>query len=213
MPLYSFEGRSPTIDPTAFVAPTAASIGDVHVEAGASVWFNAVIRADFLPPSSSERVFCRTAVCCTPLRAYPSTSDRAPRSHGCVIHGVHIGPQAVIANHATVLDGAVIGARSSSPRTSLWWAARRSPMRSCGPGRRRRSGTGSPVRVRRRGSTPTCRRVPDLARRYLSGLAEVPKTRTGLAVAILRGPSPDTRAVHQLALVVHLVVNTPGAVI
>ena len=49
MPLYSFEGRSPTIDPTAFVAPTAASIGDVHVEAGASVWFNAVIRADFAP--------------------------------------------------------------------------------------------------------------------------------------------------------------------
>ncbi len=49
MPLYSFEGRSPVVDPSAFVAPTATLIGDVHVEAGASVWFNAVLRADFAP--------------------------------------------------------------------------------------------------------------------------------------------------------------------
>ncbi len=38
--MYSFEGRSPRVDPTAFVAPTAVLIGDVTVEAGASVWFN-----------------------------------------------------------------------------------------------------------------------------------------------------------------------------
>ena len=49
MPLYSFEGRAPTVDPGAFVAPTATLVGDVHVEAGASVWFNAVLRADFAP--------------------------------------------------------------------------------------------------------------------------------------------------------------------
>ena len=49
MPLFSFEGRSPIVDPTAFIAPTATLIGDVHVEAGASVWFNAVLRADFAP--------------------------------------------------------------------------------------------------------------------------------------------------------------------
>ena len=33
MPMYSFEGRSPRVDPTAFVAPTAVLIGDVTVEA------------------------------------------------------------------------------------------------------------------------------------------------------------------------------------
>ena len=54
MSLYSFEGRSPTIDPTAFVAPTATLIGDVHVEAGASVWFNAVLRADYAPITVRE---------------------------------------------------------------------------------------------------------------------------------------------------------------
>ena len=49
MPLFEFEGRSPTVHPEAFVAPTAVLIGDVTVEAGASVWFNAVLRADYSP--------------------------------------------------------------------------------------------------------------------------------------------------------------------
>src|SRR5271156_6671707 len=49
MPLFSFEGRSPKVDPTAFVAPTATLIGDVTIEAGASVWFNTVLRADYAP--------------------------------------------------------------------------------------------------------------------------------------------------------------------
>jgi hypothetical protein len=39
MPRYSFEGRQPRVHPEAFVAPTATLVGDVTVEAGASVWY------------------------------------------------------------------------------------------------------------------------------------------------------------------------------
>ena len=49
MPLFAFEGKSPKIHPTAFIAPTASIIGDVTVEENASVWYNTVIRADFSP--------------------------------------------------------------------------------------------------------------------------------------------------------------------
>ncbi len=49
MPLFSFEGLRPRIHPTAFVAPTATLVGDVIVEEGASVWYGAVIRADYAP--------------------------------------------------------------------------------------------------------------------------------------------------------------------
>src|SRR2546430_6126887 len=41
MPLFSFEGRSPKVHPSAFVAPTAVLVGDVTVEENASVWYNA----------------------------------------------------------------------------------------------------------------------------------------------------------------------------
>ena len=47
MPLFSFEGVSPTVHPDAWIAPTATLVGDVHVEADASIWYNAVLRADF----------------------------------------------------------------------------------------------------------------------------------------------------------------------
>src|SRR6476620_6307008 len=49
MPLYAFEGRSPTVHATAFIAPTATLVGDVTVEEGASVWYGAVIRAAYSP--------------------------------------------------------------------------------------------------------------------------------------------------------------------
>ena len=47
MPMYSFEGKSPQVHPSAFIAPTATLVGDVIVEEGASVSYGAVIRADF----------------------------------------------------------------------------------------------------------------------------------------------------------------------
>ena len=47
MPLFSFEGRSPTVSPDAWIAPTATFVGDVTVGAGAPVRYGAVLRADF----------------------------------------------------------------------------------------------------------------------------------------------------------------------
>lgn len=44
-----YRGKSPAIDPTAFIAPSAAVIGDVTIGAGSSVWFGAVVRGDFQP--------------------------------------------------------------------------------------------------------------------------------------------------------------------
>ena len=41
MPLFSFEGKSPTVHPDAWIAPTATLVGDVTIEADASVWYGA----------------------------------------------------------------------------------------------------------------------------------------------------------------------------
>ena len=46
MPIFEFEGKRPQIADDAFVAPTASVIGDVTIEAGASVWYGAVLRGD-----------------------------------------------------------------------------------------------------------------------------------------------------------------------
>lgn len=113
MPLFEFEGRSPTVHPEAFVAPTAVLIGDVTVGAGASVWFNAVIRSDYAPVVIGEGANVQDG---SVLHAPPGLPVQIGRgatvAHMCTIHGVTVGEEALIANHATVLDGATIGARS-----------------------------------------------------------------------------------------------------
>ena len=171
MPLYSFEGRSPTVDPGAFIAPTATLVGDVHVEAGASVWFNAVLRADFAPIIVREGANVQD--CCV-LHAPPGipvdVGPGATVAHGCVVHGVHIGAQAVLANHCTVLDGAVIGARSLIAAHSLVVGGTKIPdevLVTGAPAKVRGpiAGTGAEMWVN---TNPGA--YQDLARRYMTGL-------------------------------------------
>ena len=120
MPLYEFEGQSPTIHPEAFVAPTAVLIGDVTVEAGASVWFNAVLRSDYAPVIIRAGANVQDgSVLHAPPGIPVDVGPGATVAHMCMIHGAHIGAEALIANHATVLDGAVIGARSMIAAGSL----------------------------------------------------------------------------------------------
>ena len=84
MPLFAFEGRSPRIDPTAFVAPTATLIGDVAVEAGASVWFNAVLRGDYGPIVVREGADVQDGSVLQRRQASRSISAPVPRWRTCV---------------------------------------------------------------------------------------------------------------------------------
>ncbi len=113
MPLYSFEGKSPRVHPTAFIAPTAAIIGDVTVEENASVWYNAVVRADFSPIVIRRGANIQD---CAVLHVTPANGVEvgpgATVAHLCLIHGADIGEEALVGNSSTVLDGARIGARA-----------------------------------------------------------------------------------------------------
>jgi carbonic anhydrase/acetyltransferase-like protein (isoleucine patch superfamily) len=46
---YALGGASPSIDASAWVAPSADVIGDVNLKENSSVWFNATIRGDNAP--------------------------------------------------------------------------------------------------------------------------------------------------------------------
>ena len=113
MPLFSFEGTSPQVHPTAFIAPTATLVGDVVVEEGASVWYGAVVRGDY------SRITIRAganvqdgAVLHAPPDLPCEVGPGATIAHNCIVHGAVIGEEALIGNGATVLDGARVGARS-----------------------------------------------------------------------------------------------------
>lgn len=110
MPTFSFEGLTPRIATDAWVAPTATVVGDVRIESQASVWYGAVLRADFGP------IVVRAGANVQDGSVIHGGDDPvtevgpgATVGHLCVIHGAVIGAEALIGNGATVLDGAVIG--------------------------------------------------------------------------------------------------------
>jgi carbonic anhydrase/acetyltransferase-like protein (isoleucine patch superfamily) len=113
MPLFSFEGKRPTVHPTAFVAPTAVLIGDVTIEENASVWYNTVLRADFssIVVRRGANVQDCAVVHVTPTHGV-DVGAGATIGHLCTIHAATLGTECLVGNGATVLDGARIGVRA-----------------------------------------------------------------------------------------------------
>jgi len=120
MPLFSFEGKHPTIHPTAFIAPTAVIIGDVTIEERASVWYNAVLRSDFNPivVRRGANVQDCAVIHVTP-RSGVDIGAGATIGHSCVIHAATLGEECLVGNGSTVLDGARIGVRAMIAAGSL----------------------------------------------------------------------------------------------
>ncbi|HEX2850210.1 MAG TPA: gamma carbonic anhydrase family protein [Acidimicrobiales bacterium] len=172
MPLFSFEGRSPTVHPDAFVAPTATLVGDVTVEAGASVWYGAVIRADYSPVVIREGANVQDgAVLHGPPNTPTEVGPGATVAHLVVVHGAILGEECLVANGCTVLDGARIGARSMIAAHSLVAANAVIPDGVLAAGspaqvKRALAGTGAEMWVR---MNPSAYR--DLAQRHKIGIA------------------------------------------
>lgn len=106
-------GREPQVHAEAFVAPTASVIGDVTLEAGASVWYGAVVRGDVerITVRASANVQDNVTLHADP--GFPLTiGERVSVGHNAVVHGATVGDDCLIGMGATVLNGAVIGAGS-----------------------------------------------------------------------------------------------------
>lgn len=113
MPLFAFEGLEPEVSPDAWIAPTATLVGDVRVEAEASVWYGAVLRGDFGPIVIRRGANVQDgSVLHGGDDPVTEVGEGATIGHLCVVHGALIGSEALIGNGATVLDGAVVGSRA-----------------------------------------------------------------------------------------------------
>jgi carbonic anhydrase/acetyltransferase-like protein (isoleucine patch superfamily) len=118
--VYEYEGIRPTIAPDAFVAATATVIGDVTIEAGASIWYGAVLRGDDGPIVIRERANVQDG---TVIHTTPQVTTEIGRgatvAHQCMVHGAVLEEEALVGNGCVILDGARIGARSMIAAMSL----------------------------------------------------------------------------------------------
>jgi carbonic anhydrase/acetyltransferase-like protein (isoleucine patch superfamily) len=111
--LIPFNGKTPRVDPSAFVAPTAVLIGDVVVGPQASIWFGAVLRGDNGPIRIGARTSIQdNAVVHVSEHGGTYIGDDVTVGHAAVMEDCTIEPHALIGSNATLLNGCRIGAGS-----------------------------------------------------------------------------------------------------
>lgn len=120
MPVYSLEGITPVIHPEAFVHESAVLIGDVIIGANCYIGPHASLRGDFgrilVEDGANVQDTCV-------LHSFPGkdciVESNGHIGHGAILHGCHIGTNAMVGMNAVVMDNAVIGESSIIGATAL----------------------------------------------------------------------------------------------
>ncbi len=113
MAIETYDGISPTIHPSAFVAASADIIGRVTMGEQSSAWYNTTLRGDIneivIGPRSNiqDNAVVHLA---DELGCY--VGELVTVGHSAVIHACTIKDEVLVGMGAIILDGAVIGERS-----------------------------------------------------------------------------------------------------
>ncbi|GFM65871.1 gamma carbonic anhydrase family protein [Pseudomonas cichorii] len=97
-------------DPQSWVAPNAVLIGKVRLEAGSSVWFNAVLRGDneLIHIGENSNVQDGT-VMHTDMGSPLNIGKGVTIGHNVMLHGCSVDDYSLIGINSVILNGAKIG--------------------------------------------------------------------------------------------------------
>jgi carbonic anhydrase/acetyltransferase-like protein (isoleucine patch superfamily) len=170
---FELEGRRPRVHPDAYIAPTAVLIGDVEVEAGASVWFGAVLRGDESTIKVGEGANIQDNAVVHCAEDLPTVIEKnATVGHSAQLEGCVVEQGALVGMGATMLQGSRLGAGSLLAAGAVLQEGSQVP-----PGH---LAAGVPATVRKQlgGSSnhwvgTTARHYQDRAIRYRAGLKSI----------------------------------------
>lgn len=110
MAIYPFNGKTPEIHSSVFIADYATITGDVKIGKDSSIWFNCAIRGDVAPTLIGEKVNIQDN---SVLHQSPNKpliiEDEVTIGHQVVLHSSMIRKKALIGMGSIILDGAEIG--------------------------------------------------------------------------------------------------------
>ena len=129
-----YKGILPKISEQAFVAPTAAIIGDVTIGKGSGIWFNCVLRGDVASISVGENTNIQDGSVIHVTRNGGKTviGNNVTVGHKVLLHGCHlmdesfVGMGAIIMDNVVVETGAMVAAGSlvtpnkTIPKGEIW---------------------------------------------------------------------------------------------
>lgn len=108
--IFAFEGVRPVVSESSFIHPNATVVGNVIIGRDVYIGPGAVIRGDFGKVIIEDG--CNVQENCT-IHMFPGATvlleEGAHIGHGAVIHGAHIGRNALVGMNAVVMDDATVG--------------------------------------------------------------------------------------------------------
>ena len=105
-----YRNHLPRVAAAARVAENAVLAGDVTVEAGASIWYGAVLRGDEAPIRVGEGSNIQDNAVLHCDEGFPLTvGSRVTVGHGAILHGCTVEDGCLIGMGAVLLNGCVIG--------------------------------------------------------------------------------------------------------
>ncbi|MCE2402529.1 gamma carbonic anhydrase family protein [Candidatus Poribacteria bacterium] len=111
--LIQYEGITPNVHSSVFVAPGAMIIGDVTIGEESNVWFNCVLRGDLEPIRIGYRTNIQDGTVIHMDKEIPCLiGDDVTIGHGAILHSCAIENEALIGMGAILLTGCKIGERA-----------------------------------------------------------------------------------------------------
>lgn len=111
--IYQIDNRIPQLHDSAWVADNAVVIGSVVMEAGASIWFNCVVRGDNDLIHIGENSNIQDGSVLHTDTGFKLIVGRdCTIGHQVMLHGCEIGEGSLIGIQSVVLNGAKIGRNS-----------------------------------------------------------------------------------------------------
>lgn len=109
--ILEWQGITPTIPESVFVAPNATVIGNVVLGENSSIWFQSVVRGDvnWIRIGDNTNVQDGSVLHVTSKLHPLEIGSRVTIGHMACLHGCKIEDNCLIGIGAVVLDGAVIG--------------------------------------------------------------------------------------------------------
>ena len=110
---FELGGKRPSVHPDAYIAPTAVLIGDVVIEAGASVWFGAVLRGDEAQITIGEGSNVQDNAVIHCAKDLPTIVQRnVTVGHSALLEGCVVEDGALVGMGAIMLQRSRLGAGS-----------------------------------------------------------------------------------------------------
>lgn len=98
------------IHPSAFIAPTAAVMGDVTLGAESSVWYGAVVRGDMAPIVIGEQTNLQDGTIVHVDEGVPcQVGARVGVGHRVILHGCTVEDECLIGMGSVLLNGVRVG--------------------------------------------------------------------------------------------------------